>query len=130
MDEDFLTIRFHGGPYDGVTFSVSQNIDLPREILFRQASYQPYLDAVYLAENGFDLLDSFMQGEPTKDYHYAGRSEIMDVVNGQARMIVSREDEIRRLQKRFARLQEQLNRSKGAKKAAATRKRRKKNSAT
>jgi hypothetical protein len=50
-------------------------------------------------------------------------SEIIRIIHDQARMIVGREDELRRLQKRFARLQEYANRLHGAKKAAATRKR-------
>lgn len=114
-------VRLIGGTLDGAEFLVGEEVDLPGEIIFRNASSLPYGDSVYRLDVGSLMNLDLSARLRTVRYVHCGKSEVMDLVDGQTRRLLVAEHDIRDRDKRIKRLQEQIHRMQGARKAAVTR---------
>ncbi len=121
---DSLTIVLAGGPFDGATLQVPVDLELPSELILREVWCRPYGDALYALDKGCGMLELTLGSleHPSTTYRYTGTSEVMSVVHQQARELVRREEEIKRLRKRLERIGRKATRMKAAQKAAKTRK--------
>ena len=83
MSDEFLQHwRFIGGPLDGLIITVPLSIDVPSEMIWRQAHVAPFHDVIYRCRplTAVEISDS-AGGLPWEHWAFnvAGESEIVDL---------------------------------------------------